>query len=138
MANLKHRFPLHPETTRVHFEDTRFPECTHADCKGARVHKSAQLMIEQKLIGGWRGPLPEMHRVLNPIGPLPNHGIGAGSFFNKIHKKQKAGTKLPLVSQVRLIPDVLLAPGSYPRLGCPGVLPRHDGICNQHSVTRHA
>jgi hypothetical protein len=75
VANLKHRFPLHAETARVHFEDTRFAECTHADCKGVRVHNSAQLMIEQKLIGGWRGPLPEMHRVLNPIGPLPKHGL---------------------------------------------------------------
>ncbi len=72
VEGLKHQFPLHGEARRVHHEDTRFPNCTHEECKGRQVHSSVNLMIQQNIVGGWRGTLPSVRRILQPIGPVPN------------------------------------------------------------------
>ena len=71
VQKLKGMFPLQEYPKRVHFEDIRYPVCAHSECKGIRVHSSVDLMIEQNISGGWRGPLPPLQRKSNPQGPLP-------------------------------------------------------------------
>ena len=83
-------FPLHTAKRRVHFEDTRFPVCDRKECKGLRVHSSVDLMIEQKIDGAWRGPLPTIVNVMNPEGVLPirspkNSGYKWLTKFNELN-----------------------------------------------------
>jgi len=56
VQKLQRMFPVHDAARRVHYEDTRFPQCTLEECKGYQVHPSVKLILKKKLLEVGEGP----------------------------------------------------------------------------------